>query len=276
MSIKKVAKMGVLQLKKYSPEILLAVGVVGIVGTVVLSVKASKKIDGILEDFEGKKPVVNVIEGEGVELGELHPEDKKDLVIKVTLAAAPAVGVGALSVGCILASYGIVNHRLVVVSGLLGTTTEKFANYRQRVKDEYGEEIEQKIYTKVKEKREGVNKKGEPIIEDFEVLDSDVTGGAFRFFYDNGSSQFTSGDGLYNKLFLESKEEMFNRLLRRDGYVFLNDILRSLDLPVIPAGQLVGWTDNGFDIDFGLRKDDNYDECVTLDFNVHGYIYNQI
>ncbi len=280
MNIKRTVSRTGLQIKKHSPEILLVTGLVGVVGTVYLAVKAGKKVDTTLAEFEERKPVQYGLDEEHNEtesVGELHPEDKKELITQIALDVAPAVGLGIISIGCICASYGIINKRLVLVSGALGTTTDRLNQYRLRVKEEYGEEAEDKLFNVSRQSRETVTDDGEVIIEDFEVLDGDHTGGAFRFFYDDASSQFSHNDPEYNKLFLDSKEKMFNELLLANGHVFLNDVLVALDIPKVPVGQLVGWTDCGGNIDFGLYKGpQDMGECVLLNFNVQGYIYNQI
>lgn len=270
-----------LQVKKYSPELLLGAGIIGIGATIYLAIKATKEVDKTLEEFEGRKAVTyseNEV-GEEIEKCELHSEDKKELIKKVAIQVAPAVGTGILSLGCICASYGIINKRVVLLGGVLGTTTEKLNNYRERIKKEYGEEVEERLFNGVKKvTRETTNEKGKTVVEEFDSFEeSPSAGGAFRFIWDENATQFVFADGTYNKLFLDSKEKEFNDRLLATGYVFLNDVLRALGIDPVPVGQLVGWTTMNGAIDFGAYKTTNeWDERVLLDFNVQGYIYNQL
>lgn len=89
----------------------------------------------------------------------------------------------------------------------------------------------------------------------------------------------------YNKIFLIQSENHCNDLLRRKGYLFLNEVYNVLGIPRSEAGQLVGWIykDDSY-VDFGLCADnpitkdfiDGYRNDVILDFNVDGVILDKI
>ena len=87
-----------MKIKKHSPEILIAAGVVGTVASTVMACKATTKLSGILEDAKEDLDVIhgameddriNVVQEDGTVLNKYTPEDqKKDLVIVYAAARA--------------------------------------------------------------------------------------------------------------------------------------------------------------------------------------------
>ena len=106
--------------KKYSPEILVVVGVVGAVTSAIMACKATTKLDEVLTDSKGKLDAVHeAIEHPESLPSEYDPEKdgKKDLAIVYTQASlkvaklyAPAVILGSLSLGALVGS----NHILKI------------------------------------------------------------------------------------------------------------------------------------------------------------------
>lgn len=80
-----------------------------------------------------------------------------------------------------------------------------------------------------------------------------------------------------NLMFLRSQERYANDVLRARGYLFLNEVLKMLDIPITKIGQVVGWiydNENGASVDFGLSENDT--TTFILHFNVSGVILNKI
>ena len=85
----------------------------------------------------------------------------------------------------------------------------------------------------------------------------------------------------YCMLFLKTRENYFNDLLRSRGHVFLNDVYDGLGFKRTSAGQIVGWLVAGKGanyIDFGIRthRIDHTTTAVLLEFNIDGIIYDKI
>lgn len=91
----------------------------------------------------------------------------------------------------------------------------------------------------------------------------------------------------YNVMFLKAQECFANERLKKQGYLFLNDVYEMLGLPRTKEGQVVGWVyseknpigDNY--VDFGIfdcNKEircnfvNGYEKSILLDFNVDGDI----
>ncbi|MBO7450887.1 MAG: hypothetical protein J6U54_11020 [Clostridiales bacterium] len=54
-------------------------------------------------------------------------------------------------------------------------------------------------------------------------------------------SVFSDPDAEYAKGYLKTAEKYMNDRLKNDGYLFLNEVLQSLGVPIIKEGQLNGW-----------------------------------
>ena len=106
-------------------------------------------------------------------------------------------------------------------------------------------------------------------------------------FFNEGCAPWTNDPEL-NKMFLRQQEKYATELLKKRGYLFLNEVYDMLGLPRSKAGQIVGWLydennpvgDNY--VDFNLYSEQNedfinqYEKSVLLDFNVDGVILDKI
>ena len=114
-----------------------------------------------------------------------------------------------------------------------------------------------------------------------------VTLSDYARFFDESSALWTK-DSNHNLVFLRVQQTYVNDLLRRRGYVFLNEVYDMLGIPRTKAGQVVGWLyDEGSTmsdnyIDFGIYSDRNKDfvnglkNTALLDFNVDGCIIDKL
>ena len=92
----------------------------------------------------------------------------------------------------------------------------------------------------------------------------------------DSSSKAWYEDNDYNLLALRATANRFSDLLENRGYVFLRDILETLDLPITKDSITVGWyfdTSNKFvDNYVDITVHELGDETYMLDFNVDGDI----
>lgn len=294
-----------LKLKKYSPEILVVAGVVGTVASAVMACKATLKVNDILE--ESKKQIDTIHEcaadASRVESGRYSPEDaKKDLTVvyaqtglKFVKLYGPSVILGALSITSILASNNILRKRNVALGAAYAALDQGFKDYRKRVVDRFGEEVDrqlkynlktEKIEEKVTDPETGKEKKVKSTIE---ISDGMFVSPYARFF-DEGSRYFEKNPEM-NLMFLRAEQNFANDRLRARGYLFLNEVYERLGIPTTKTGQVVGWIydpKNGKGdnyVDFGIYdmhrekvRDfvNGYERVVLLDFNVDGDILDLI
>lgn len=289
-------------LSKYSPQILLGAGVVGVVASTVMACKATLKINDILD--ETKETLVRINESsETVTDGSYTQEDalkdKAIVYVQTTVALSklylPAVAVGALGIGMILKSHNILSKRNVAIMAAYKVVSETFDTYRERVVEELGSDKDRQFrYGIVKEKTTeevvGEDGKKKKVKSEKEIIMALSTSDYAKFF--DPLSPRWSKIPEYNLMFLRSQEKYANDLLNIRGHVFLNEVYDMLGLLRTQPGQVVGWVKNnderdGSDgyISFGLYDLDDpnkrafingYNDAILLDFNVDGLIVDLI
>ena len=288
--------------QKHSPEILAGVGVVGTVASAVMACKATLKLDDILaESKETRDKIKEVAENPRYEK-EYSPEDaKKDLTVnyaqtamKIAKLYAPAVILGSASLGCLLASNDILRKRNAALSAAYMTVDKSFKEYRQRVVDKFGEEVEKEIRYNIKAMEvETVvaNEDGSEtvVVEESKVMDPNLYSDYAKFFDEFNPNW--QNDPEYNLMFLRAQQQYANDLLKAKGRLFLNEVYDMLGLERTKAGQVVGWvynpenpTGDNF-VDFGIydmSKErvrafvNGYEPSILLDFNVDGDVWSMM
>lgn len=293
------------QLKKHSPEILIVAGVVGTVTSTVMACKATTKVSTILDNAkEDIDTIHQVTENPEMVTEEYTVEDsKKDLAIVYVRTGvdmvklyAPSVLLGAASLTCIVASHTILRKRNIALAAAYATIDKSFKDYRGRIVERFGEELDKELKYNIKAKEIEeivVNEDGTETSVKKTVQVMDPTPSEFSIFFDEYCSGHTK-DASANKTFLKLQQAHANDKLRRQGYLFLNDVYEMLGAQKTRAGQVVGWiydeknpTGDNY-VDFGIfdqcgvekfdeRKRafvNGFERSVLLDFNVDGNILN--
>ena len=294
------------QLKKHSPEILVVAGVIG----AVMACKATTKVGEILDKTKEDVETVHKCEADESVKERYSSEDaQKDLAIvyvqtgmKFAKLYGPSVILGALSITSILASNNILRKRNVALSAAYAAIDKGFKEYRSRVIERFGEEVDRELKYNLKAKKfdetvidEETGKEKKVKKNGFVVSPADISGYA-RFF--EKYTQDEDGDSIlnphwesnneYNLMFIKAQERYANDLLKAKKRVFLNEVYEMLGLPRTKAGQIVGWVYNPENskgdnyIDFGLYSDNlsysdyvnGFDQAILLDFNVDGNIWD--
>ena len=288
------------QVQKHSPEILMGVGVVGVVTSTVMACKATMKLNDILEESKETRDKIKEVENNPKYEDKYSQEDaKKDLTInyvqtgmKVAKLYAPAVLLGGASLGCLLASNDILRKRNAALSAAYMTVDKSFKEYRNRVTERFGEEVEKEIRYGIKAEQletTVVDEDGNEttVTDTIKTMDPNLYSDYARFF--DAASPYWQNDPEYNLMFLKAQQQYANDLLRAKGRLFLNDVYDMLGIEKTKAGQVVGWVydrenPNGDNfVDFGIydmSKErvrafvNGYETNILLDFNVDGNIWN--
>lgn len=312
--------------KKYAPEALVIAGIVGVVTSAVMACKATTKVNDIIEETKenthdlhlvataaGLKESTDEFSNEDIRKIDIlsAKEDvknytaqdlKKDTTIIYTQTAVkfiklygPAVVLGALSITSILASNNILRKRNVALAAAYATVDKGFKEYRSRVVERFGKDIDRELKYNIKAKEieettKNAKGKEKTVKKSIEVADVNEHSDYARFF-----DELCTGwkrDAEYNLMFLKHQQNYANEKLQKQGYLFLNDVYDMLGIPKTKAGQVVGWIydeahpdiyDNF--VDFGIY--DLYNEkardfvngrekSILLDFNVDGNILDLI
>lgn len=287
------------KLKKHSPEILVVSGVIGVVGSAVMACKATTKLDSILNEASEKIDKIHECAEHPEVLPEPYTEEdsKKDLAIVYTRTVfdvaklyAPAVIVGGLSIGAILTGHNITRKRNIALAAAYTAVDKSFKEYRGRVVERFGEALDKELKYNIQSKEveevtvnedgtETVTKKTIDVVTPSEISE-------YARFFDDGCTGWTK-DPEYNLMCLRDQEKYANMLLKKKGYLFLNDVYDLLGIPRSKAGQIVGWIyneecPNGDNyVSFGIydtNRPENrnfvngYERTILLDFNVDGSI----
>ena len=286
--------------QKHSPEILAGVGVVGVVASTVMACKATMKLNDILEESKETRDKIKEVESNPrYEEQYSHEDAKKDLTInytqtglKIAKLYAPAVILGSASLGCLLASNDILRKRNAALSAAYMTVDKSFKEYRQRVVDRFGEEVEKEIRYNIKAEEVTSTVVAEDgsettVTETVKTMDPNLYSDYAKFF--DEASPYWQKDPEYNFMFLKSQQQYANDLLKARGRLFLNEVYEMLGIDKTKAGQIVGWVYNPENpigdnfVDFGIfdmSKErvrafvNGYEPNILLDFNVDGNIWD--
>lgn len=288
------------KVEKHSPELLMGAGVVGVVTTTVMACRATMKLNDILDECEETRNKIKEVENNPKYEDRYSEEDaRKDLVInyvqtgvKIAKLYAPSVALGVLSVGCLLGSHNVMQKRNAALSAAYLTVDKSFKEYKQRVIDRVGEEVEKEIRYGIKAEEVATIVENEDgtettVMETVKTMDPNLYSDYARFF--DEASPYWQKDPEYNLVFLRAQQQYANDLLRAKGRLFLNDVYEMLGIDKTKAGQIVGWVydpentvgDNF--VDFGIydmSKErvrafvNGYEANILLDFNVDGNIWD--
>jgi len=295
--VTRIAGKAALAIKKASPELMLGVGVVGVVGAAVMACKATLKAKDIIEDTHNE-----IDEAQEDLLDRSVPEKYRRKEIfkiyihhtsKMAAIYAPAAIVGGLSLALIIGSHCVLNRRYLGTTAAYKALEEAYRAYRKRVIETLGEEKEKEVYYGAKHEndipvREVNNETGEAVITPTKgvIVNPDFVGSPYARFFDETSTEWQKNSE-FNRMFLTAQQNYANNLLKARGHLFLNEVYDMLGLPRSQAGAVVGWLLGAGDdfVDFGIYNAFNekardfvngLERSILLDFNVDGVIYDKI
>lgn len=287
-------------MKKHSPEILATVGVVGVVASGVMACKATMKLNDVLEDSKETIDKIKEVSNNPSYAEKYSEEDaKKDLTItyaqtgvKIAKLYAPSIALGTFSLSCLLISNNILRKRNMALSAAYLTVDKSFKEYRNRVSERFGEQVEKEIRYNIKAQEIETTVKNEDgtettVVEKVNVTDPNLYSDYARFF--DESCAAWQKDPEYNLMFLKSQQQYANDLLISRGRLFLNEVYDMLGIDRTKAGQVVGWVYDPVNpigdnfVDFGIYDMDKervrafvngYEPNILLDFNVDGNVWD--
>ena len=289
-----------MKVRKYSPEILAGVGVVGVIASTVMACKATTKLNDILAESKEQLEQIKTVAVDPAYADKYTEDDaKKDTTItyvqtgvKLTKLYAPSVILCATSLGCLLASNNILKKRNAALSAAYMTVDKSFKEYRRRVAERFGDEVEKEIRYNIKAKEiTTVDEEGNEVKETVKVMegaDNPTTYSDYARFFDESCPAWQN-DPEYNLTFLRAQQQYANDLLKAQGRLFLNDVYKMLGIDITKAGQVVGWV---YDPDcpvgdnfvyfgiYDISKErvrafvNGYEPNILLDFNVDGNIWD--
>lgn len=293
--------------KKNAPTIAVIFGIVSVTGAIVTACKATTKVSKVIDEAKDDIDKVHKCEeaGEVTIYADNEPtttpyteeDKKKDLTIIYTQTALKVVRTYAIpvilytvGVASIIWSHTTMLKRNSALAAALATAIAANNEYRQRVIDKFGKEVDDELRLGLKAR-------------DCEKIEIDENGNETRTketintvnlsncseyarYFDSSCNGWDINED-YCHMFLNAQETYANNLLQANGYLFLNEVYEMLGIPKTKAGQVVGWvwdpsgkSGDNF-VSFGIRdvhRDDGmggYEEVIVLDFNVDGNIWDK-
>lgn len=232
------------KMAKHSPEILVGAGIVGMVTTVVLAVKATPKAVILMEEKKKEEQVEK-----------LTPVE----TIKATWKCyIPTVAMGALSTACIVGASTVNMKRNAALATAYTSTAAALKEYQEKVIDTIGEKKEKAIKDAIA--RDKIEKNP---VRNNEII---YTGKGETLCYDaHGGRYFKSDIDKIRKAVNE-----LNRTMTYDHYVSLNDFYYELGLKTTTGGEDLGWNlDNGLiEVHFSSQLTEDGDPCLVIDYSV--------
>ena len=199
---------------KHSPEILMGLGIAGMLTTTVLAVKATPKALRLIEEKKKEEGVEKLSVGE---------------TVKTTYKCyLPAAGVALASTGCLIGSTSISVRRNAALATAYKIVETGYKEYKEQVIETLGEKKEEQIREAIVQKKIDENpvSKNQVIVLGGDTLCYDVWSG--RYF----KSDIDKIKRAINEL---------NRTMTYDNYVSLNDFYDLLGLETTKQGELLGW-----------------------------------
>lgn len=302
-SVGYVLKTGV---KRHSPEILMGFGTIGVGAAIVTACVQTRKVDDILSDHEEKMSRVKRLREKSAEVGENETYAKETAMVYGNTAgrfariyAGPAI-LATMSIACFFGAKHILNKRNLALAAACTAIDTSFKEYRERVANRFGEEVEKQIRhgvtTKEVEKTVVDENGTETVVKEKVDIADGKNDNYTRFFTRHNPNWDNSPDQI--KFFMLSAQRALNDLLKARaysspsgvGYVTFNEALSEFgfDAPADGSGLVQGWIydkknpfgNNYIEVDPLPCKlpgeDGKLEQAYSLTFNVEGNIYAEM
>ena len=293
IDLKGMKNSAVLGFKKHSPEILIVCGVFGMVGAGVKAcVDTHKKLGNVVA--KKNRSVIqakNKFKDEKVQQKAVTKAYAK-MGVDLVKVYAPSVTICVLSAASIFGGSDILRKRNMALAAAYATIDASFNQYRSRVRDRFGADVDEEL--RIGGHREQVevtvtDEDGNPKKVKKEMIVTNAMPSDYARYFCYGEAKAAEPNNDYNKFFLTAQQKLANRMLRANGFLFLNDVYDMLGIERSIAGQSVGWVydenseDHGDNrVDFRIKEiyrrySGEYDDgqiVYLLDFNVDGNILN--
>lgn len=274
------------KLKKASPTIMVVGAAIGGVTATVLACKATLKAQDILAEHKTNVEKIHEVKDK-VDTGEIQmsegetytEKDMKDDITKQYLKTglrlakvyAPAVGLGAASLGCMFGSHHIMTKRNATLTAAYIALEQTFNSYKNRVTDRFGERVQHELEQNIKAvevETKKVDENGvEEVIKEYKDIAEQADDSCSLVFDETVDTWQCDAD--LNRNYLLLMESAANKRLRTQGHLFLNEVLSMIGTHGgqslrTPTGQIVGW----------IYDPDNTSLHNHVDFGISNYVPN--
>ena len=235
--------------KEHNPEILVGLGVVGMMSSTVLAVKATPKALDIMEDKKADMGVTYLT--------------RKEIAQATWKLYAPSVGVGLASAACIILGTSKSIKRNTALATVYALSESTLREYQSKAKEMLGEEKAAELDREVARSR--VRKR-----EVTTIVESEGS----EYIHHTGNGDTLVYDSLSGRYFrssmnsIESAVNSINKSLLNDYIMTLNEFYNELGVPTIGAGSLIGWKSDKelLEVSFESDVDQNGNPYLVLSY----------
>lgn len=236
-----------------APAILTGVAVAGTLSTAYLAAtagwKAAKLID--LEELRLGHPITGPIR--------LSTRERAKIVWPLFI---PAVGVGTMTIACVLGANHLHGQRATALAGAYSLSEKAFAEYRNKVIERTSKIKEEQIRDSIAQDQYDRN----PPTHSEIVIAPD----ADQVCYDSMTARYftTTSEKLRHA------ENAFNKMLLDNGYASMNEFHDLIGMRQSTAGEELGWTsDKLMELHITTTLDETGKPCLSLGY-VNGPVPN--
>ena len=287
------AKRAAFKMSKPAPQIMVGLGVVGVVAAGVWACKKSFDLKDSVEEYKDQVDKIDeMLEDPVVDYDPaLAKSDKRKLAVHtvatVGKAYAGPVVLGAVSIASILGGHHIEHKRYIGAAAAWAASQADYEALLDRIKRDHGEDEMKRLkydLQDVVESYSETNENGETVegVRKYKMASNPPS--LYARFFDESCAEWRQ-DPVHNMMFLKQVEKEANKTLQNRGFITLNEVYQALGLPQnIQYGNEAGWVHGAGDsqVDFGLGDgyDDpakrafinGYETVILLDFNCLGRI----
>jgi len=242
---------------RHSPEILIAIGITGMVSTTIMAVRATPKAMSMMEAdmrFRRRRTADS----------KTKLLTKREIFLITWKCYIPSVVTGAFSIACLIGANSINTKRNAALATAYTLSESALTVYKDKVVETLGEKKEQTIHDAIAKDKLERNP-----VEQSNII---ITNKGETLCYDAWSGRYFKSD-------IEKLKSMINDLNRRmldDEYLSLNDLYYEIGLDNIKLAENLGWNVNQglIDLHFSSQLATDGTPCLVLDYQVapkYGY-----
>jgi len=265
--------------QKHSPAILTTVGAASVLTAGVFAAKNTLRLEAKIDEGQNRLIAIN----DRIEQGDIQEAARTAVYVRnvleiVRLYLLPfTLMVGGIL--CMVTSNRILTKRNAALVAAYNGLAASYEAYRERVREEYGEDKEREIFYGEKTVVEEVDGKK---VKKKILADGEHTANPYRFVYDMHNPNW-SGFHEDNIFRLTVAQNMYNDILKTGRKVFLRDVLITLGIEPTEASEVTGWVYKPNDanhrgdnfVEFNIRDYQSEYGYILLDFNVDGNVIGQ-
>lgn len=230
-------------LSKHAPEILTGIGVVGMIATPIMAVKATPTALKAIEADSRKN-----------HNDDPHAATKAEMVKSAWRYYVPSVVTGGMSIACVVGASAVNLKRNAALATAYALSESALKEYKENVLGVVGEKKETEIRDRIAGKRVEANPVDEAMIIDT---------------HEGNTLCLDSFTGRYFKSSIESLRKAANEVNRQmlyDDTASVNDFYDAIGLPTVDIGDELGWSvQKGYiDLEFSTQLTQRNEPCLVV------------